>query len=253
MWQDVLDYFLLPTKSGYDAPKTLVYALALVLAVYVGFKILKKLRIKIDRRFALAASPYVVFGGALRVLQDTGIVNSILFVTPHIYTFVASITACIFLISLLLEKKKGIPYFKLPFVCGLVLFAFTLAYIVPVNFYGTILVAIFFLPWVLAFALIKWGPSNRIVTSIHMFDATTAFVAINFFGYGEQHIFPRFLISSFGPLSFIFVKLIAVVSILLIIDKFSEDKEFNNYLKLVIGILGGATSSRDFIALLNLA
>lgn len=253
MWQDVLEYFLSPTKTGYDVPKTLVYSLALVLAVYIGFKIFKRLRIKVDGRFALAASPYVAFGSALRVLQDIGVTNSILFVTPHIYTFVASITSFIFLFSLFLERRMGIPYFKIPFVCGLVLFAFTICYLVPTNFYGMFLVAILFLPWVLIFAAIKWDLSNKIVTLIHVFDATTTFAAINFFSYGEQHVLPRFLIDAFGPFSFVLAKLAAVVFILLIIDKFSKDREFNNYLKFVIGILGGATCSRDLIVLLTLA
>ena len=243
---------MFPTKTGYDAPKTLVYALSLVLAAYIGFKILEKLKVKIDRRFALAVSPYVIFGSTLRVLQDMGSVNSILFVTPHIYTFVASVASFIFLISLFLEKRGVTSYFKLPFVFGLILLAFVIAYIKPVNFYGMLLILILFLPWILAFAVIKWDLSNKIVSSVHMLDATITFVAINFFGYGEQHIVPRFLISLLGPLSFIAVKFIAIVSILIIIDKFSKDREFNSYVKLIIGILGGATSARDFIALLSL-
>lgn len=248
MWENIVDYFLSPTKTGYDVPKTLVYGLVLILAVYIGFKILEKLKIKIDKRFVLATSPYIIFGATLRVLQDIGIVNSILFVTPHIYTFVASIASCIFLISLFLEKRSGIPYFKIPFVAGLVLFAFVIVHIIPINFYGMFLVIILFLPWILFFNFVKWALANKIVSLLHMFDATTTFVAINFFGFGEQHVFPRFLIN-FTPISFIFVKLIVIVFILLAIDRFSKDKEFNNYLKLVIGILGAATSSRDFIAL----
>ena len=253
MWQDILDYFLSPTKTGYDVPKTLVYSLALVLAVYVGFKIFERLKIKVDRRLALATAPYVAFGSALRVLQDIGVTNSILFVTPHIYTFVASITGIIFLLSIFLERKIGIPYFKIPFVCGIIIFAFTICCLVPINFYGMFLVLILFLPWVLVFVAIKWSLSNKIVTLIHMFDATTTFAAVNFFSYGEQHVFPRFLINLFGPFSFVLVKLAAVVFILLVIDKFSKDKEFNNYLKFIIGILGGATSARDFIVLVSLA
>lgn len=85
-----------------------------------------------------------------------------------------------------------------------------------------------------------------------MFDASTTFVALNFFGYSEQHIFPNFIISLFGPASFIFLKLIGVVAALILVDKFSKDKEFNNYLKLCIGILGGATGARDLFTLFSL-
>ena len=91
------------------------------------------------------------------------------------------------------------------------------------------------------------------MTLIQLFDGTATFVALNFFGYYEQHIIPTFIINLFGPISFIFIKLITVVAILVLIDRISPDKEFNNYLKLIIGILGGATGSRDFLALIALA
>ena len=83
-----------------------------------------------------------------------------------------------------------------------------------------------------------------------MFDATNTFVALYFFGYNEQHFVPNIFISLFGPWIFIPIKAIAVIAALVLIDRYSDDKEFNNYLKLVIGILGGATSVRDFLRLI---
>jgi uncharacterized membrane protein len=90
-----------------------------------------------------------------------------------------------------------------------------------------------------------------------MFDATTTVTAMTFFGYGEQHVLPTIFINLFsstlfGPFSFIVLKLIGVVPVLILIDKLSSDKEFNNYLKLAIGILGAATGTRDFSCLLSL-
>lgn len=110
------------------------------------------------------------------------------------------------------------------------------------------------------FYLLRWDQSNKIVTLAQLFDATTTFVALNFFGksslgqmgFIEQHVVPTIIINIFGPFSFVIVKLIAIVSVLLLIDKFSDEKEFSYFLKIVIGILGGATGSRDFIALLTL-
>jgi uncharacterized membrane protein len=45
------------------------------------------------------------------------------------------------------------------------------------------------------------------------------------------------------------LKAVAIIAILILIDKFSKEKEYSNYLKLVIGILGAATSLRDFTRL----
>lgn len=250
----MLDYFLSPTKTGYDLPKTLVYSFVFIIAAYIIFKLLKKANIKIDKRLAVAITPYVIFGGILRSLEDAGVASSYWFITPGIYFLVFSIVLLTLIISIFLQKKKDIPYFKFLFTVGLLLISFTIPNVKPVNFYGIFLVSLFLLPWILIFYFIKrWSLPNKVVSVVQMFDATTTFVALNFFSYSEQHILPNFFIDSFGPASFIFLKLVGIVTALILIDKFSSDKKFNNYLKLCIGILGMATGTRDLFTLLSLA
>lgn len=257
----LIDYLLAPKQTGYDIPKTFIYAALLVLAVYSIYKTLKRLRIGIDKRLAIAVSPYVVFGGALRVLQDAAVLNSYIFVTPGIYVFVFCITFGVLALSLALQKRFGVPYYKTAFVLGLLLLPFTLAQLSFSNLYSVILVLTALLPWFVIFKLpprswitskiSNWSVENKIVTLLHLFDATTTAVSLSFFGYFEQHVLPTLFINVFGPFSFVFLKVVAIVVILVVMDKFSrpEDKEFKNYLKLVIGILGAATASRDFIGL----
>jgi uncharacterized membrane protein len=114
-------------------------------------------------------------------------------------------------------------------------------------------VLLFYLPWVLLFSVLKrWSLTNRITTLVQLFDATITSVAMTFFGYGEQHVVPTAFINLVGtPFSFVILKIVGVVLALVLIDKLSDDKEFNNYLKLCIGILGGATGTRDFTCLLT--
>lgn len=249
----ILDYFLYPKKSGYDIPKTLTYGIIFILAIFLIFKVLKKLKIKIDKGLALAISPYIIFGGALRILQDAKILNSYLFVTPGIYFFVFCIIFPLILIFKFLENKLKIPYYKPVFLIGVILVSIPLSFFEIKNFYGIFLSILFYAPWILIFYFFKkWDLKNRLVALIQMFDATVTFTSIQFFGFSEQHILPTFLINIFSPFSFIFAKLLAIVLVLILIDKFSDDKEFNNFLKLCIGILGGATGTRDFIALATL-
>lgn len=260
-FKDIIDYFLAPKKTGYDIPKTLTYAFTLLIAVYLIFKLLKRAKIKVDRRLVIAVLPFILFGSTIRVLEDLGMISSFIFVTPGIYFLIFFIFVSILTISILIERKKGIPYFKIPFVTGFILFSLSFAFLRPSNLYGLLLSAVFFLPWpVIFFFVKKWSLTNRIVASVQMFDSTITFVALTFFGQGvlegfgfyEQHVVPTFIINLFGPFSFIIVKLIAVVAVLLFIDRFSDDREFNNYLKLIIGILGLATGTRDLLALLTL-
>jgi uncharacterized membrane protein len=261
--QQFLDYFLNPTKEGYTIEKTLTYGILLVIGIYLIYEIiLKKLKIKPDKRLVVAIFPYIIFGAGIRVFRDAKILTSDLFVTPNIYGFVATIVIAIIFISLYLQKKKGIPYFKSVFWLGLFLSLITIPFLKIVNPYGIFLVLVFISPWLLLFCFFKrWGLENRMTTLVQLFDATVTFVALNyfskpmasgFFGFVEQHVVPKFIIGLFGPISFVFVKLIVVVTILILIDKLSDDKEFNTYLKICIGVLGAATGTRDFIALATL-
>jgi len=251
--QDILDYFIVPMKTGYTFEKTAIFALVLVVAAYLIFILLKKFKLKIDKRLAIAIAPYIAFGGVLRVVKDLGIVESYWFVTPGIYFFVFFIVIIALLISMIFERKFKIPYFKTFFLFGLLALSFLITLINPSNLYGFILVSIFYLPWiVLFFVFKKWSLKNRITTLVQLFDATTTSVAMKFFGYGEQHVLPNAFINFIGdPFSFIVLKIVGVVVVLVLIDRFSDDKQFNNYLKLCVAVLGGATGARDFTCLLT--
>lgn len=248
---EILDYFLAPWKSGYDVPKTLVYSVVFVLAAYLIYLFFKKMKIKINSKLALGIWPYILFGAILRVLQDSGLVDSYWLVTPGIYFLVASIAILTLIISILLEKKTGLQYSKILFVVGILLVSFSLPLLEFKNLDSLFYIVFFFLPFPLILILSKkWSLENITVSSVQVFDAIVTYVSISFFGYSEQHVLPTFLINLFTPLSFVVLKVIAVILFLFLIDGFSEDKELNTYLKLIVGILGAATGSRDFLRLL---
>lgn len=251
-FEEIISYFTDPTATGYTVEKTIIFALILIAAVYVIFEILKRLRIRVDGKLAIGVLPYVVFGGIMRVLQDAGIANSYWLITPGIYVVIISIILVALFLSWLIQRKFGVPYFKIIFVIGLLSVAFTLPLLNFINLQGFLLVFLFFIPWIIILYKVKWGLANKFVTLAQMFDATATFVAIQFFGFYEKHVLPSFLINIFSPISFIFVKIIGVVVILLLLDRFKEDREFNNFLKLIIGILGLGTGTRDFLQLLVL-
>ncbi len=253
----LLEYFLQPKRSGYDVPKTLTYGLLLVAAVYVIYETLKKLKVKIDRRLAIAIAPYVVLGSSIRVLEDLGLIHGNIFVTPGIYVFVFAITIAALLVSLFIEKKRGIPYFKPVCMFGTLLMSLPLSVLIAslmthINLYGALLFVVFFVPWILLFKFLRWSGENKAVMSLQMLDATATFVSLQFFNFYEQHILPTAFINIFGPASFIVVKAVGIAVLLMAIDKFSDDKQFNTYVKLVIGVLGAATGTRDLLALMAL-
>jgi uncharacterized membrane protein len=248
--QKTLDYLLAPKDTGYDLPKTALYAILLVISAYMIFLILKKIRIKPDAKLAIAAAPFVVFGSCVRVIKDSGAINSFLFVTPGIYAFVFSIFFSVLLASVLLERKFKIPYFKTAFLLGVLTLPFVLAQLSYTNAASWGTVANLLMPWVVVFALVRWPAENKLISLLHIFDATTTFTAVGMFGYYEQHVIPTVLINSLGPFSFVLAKAAIIVGALYAMDRLPVEKEFRDYVKLIVGILGAATGTRDFITLL---
>lgn len=245
------EYFL--KRGGYNPINTTVYSIILIVSVVLIFKLLKKLKVKIDKRLALAISPFVLLGTSVRVLEDSGILLGRLFITPGIYFLIFGVTISTLLLSLFLERKKCIPYFKPMFLVGLILTTPVLGILQYKNFLGILYVILFLTPWLILLKISPWLKENKIVTGLHMFDANTTFIAMSYFDYYELHVLPTYVINLFGtPFSFVIFKFVALVAVLFIIDKYSEDKEFNNYIKLIIGILGAATGIRGFLRLFGL-
>ncbi len=89
-------YYIDPIKTGqaYNVVDTLTYAIILVVCVYLLYRwlststYLAESGFSFDGTFILATVPYVILGGLLRVIEDTGMITSdwkYLLITPLIY------------------------------------------------------------------------------------------------------------------------------------------------------------------------
>jgi uncharacterized membrane protein len=92
----IYKYYIDPITQGqsYNVVDTLTYAIILVAGVYLLYRWLSTstwlsdIGFVIDSDFVLATLPYVVLGGLLRVVEDTGMITGnlkYLFITPIIY------------------------------------------------------------------------------------------------------------------------------------------------------------------------
>ncbi len=88
------------------------------------------------------------------------------------------------------------------------------------------------------------------ILSAHLFDASSTFIAIDFYGYGEQHVLPNALMNLAGTAAVMFpLKIAVILSALYVIDEYVEDDIIRNMLKLAIFILGLSPGLRDFLSL----
>ena len=249
----IKQYYINPVtqNQGYNFVNTLTYAIALVLAVWLIYKFLEKRKIAIDRKFVVAMITLVVFGTMVRLLEESGILVSYYLVTPMIWVEMIIFIFALFFVSRFIEKRFKIPYYKTMSVVGVV-FASVLFVLISTrltHFEGMAIALGLLVPFALIFYFVKWKLENKLVSLAHIFDSTATFTAVQFYGFRELHVVPRLLMGQFSPVAFIIVKLVAIIAVLIMIDKYSEDKNFNRFLKLIIAIIGLGPAIRDFFLL----
>lgn len=119
----IYKYYIDPIIYGqpYNIVDTLTYAVVLIVAIYMIYRWLSRSRIvTLDGRFVLATLPYVVLGGLLRVVEDTGIITSefrYLLITPLIYFALFFLTAAVLMITGYAQKSGRIRDY-IPWYCA---------------------------------------------------------------------------------------------------------------------------------------
>ena len=249
--------FIAPLCHYYTTIGTLTYGIILIFVVWGTYKLLRRLKIKIDKRFFIGLLPFIIYGGWTRALRDhmLGIYNSNLFCSPPIYFFIFAITWVSILVGLFIEKrtKKKYTYDKAMLATGSLMLLYNLTLTRISNFDGFFIILGLASAWAIVFFSIshfkpKWlSKINAGILASHLLDASSTFTALTFFGYHEQHVLPTFLIEMFGPWVMFPLKIVVVWPVLYLIDRSDEDEFFKNMLKIMILILGLSLGIRDFL------
>ncbi len=242
--QDFLNtYFVQPLYSetgGYNVINTPVYAILLAVAVFLIYKVLKKLEIPIDRNFFIATLPFLFLGGLLRTLQDAQVLKNVIFVAPFLYIFVFALAFGVLLGSFYAAKHLELAYWRLMLPIGvLILIAFSYFYALtyPIRLAQIAGLSAVFVA--IIYGLGKFQPQiftklNQFVLGGAMFDAASTVVGVALYGYGEKHVLPGYLFSIFGPWVMIPLKFFVILLALWAIDKYEEDEFFRNFVKFAI-------------------
>lgn len=263
--------------TGYNPVNTLTYGILLVISIYILYKLLEKLEIKINRNFFLSIFPFIALGGLLRALEDLfevsgmwkdllgypfivksseGVVKNILLITPFIYLLVFGFALISLLVSIWLSRKTEIEYYKILSLIGIASIVIFLPFLrirFPLGLLEIfILTGSIFGIFYLFHKLGVISLNNSIVVSSHGFDASSTFISLSTFPYFEQHFLPSFLISRFGAWVMFPLKILVVLIILIWIDREVKEENFANWLKLVIFTLGFAPGLRDALRLIML-
>ncbi|WP_292459531.1 DUF63 family protein [Methanothermococcus sp.] len=254
----IYKYYIEPIKmkSGYNSIQEITYGILLFVMVYIFFKICKLLNISLDNKFAYITIFYIVLISLMRALVDAGYIpHSYYTVTPGIVILVGLYyMVSIILSRLLLKGRYHILALIMAIIPTIYLLSIFLKNMMHVEafFYVFGLVAI--ICSIVVWSIEKIGfLKNRLKFDIldkyaifsQLTDASATAIGIGVYGYWEQHPIPRFFMDAFGPYVMIPLKLIVVISVLYIINREVDNKDFRNILKIAIMALGLAPGLRD--------
>lgn len=256
IWQFIQDNFLY-LHPGYTLFNTIVFGIILGIAVILIIKMFKYIK-KDPGDIFIPIIPFIFFGSSARALVDNGIYPLTLWlVTPGIYILTGLVTIATLLTSVYVEKKTNFNYRYLMLIVGVILCIPNLLLINHINWIAFFEVvgiwaaisSIFLLSrnkWDL---LKNWLNLSALLA--HLFDASSTFIAVDFYGYGEQHVLPNALTGLAGTAFVMFpLKIAVILAALYVIDEYIEDNTIKNMLKLAIFILGLAPGLRNFLSLI---
>ena len=263
--------------SGYTVFNTIVCTLILVIFILGIIKMFKNLEIDPLSIF-YSIIPFIFLGSSTRALVDNGIFPKTVFlITPGLYILVGFITILSFLFSVYLFHKKSIDYRRTLFCIGLIFLIPIIIFFSNLNYTAILYVlatwlisSLIFMGIAFLVSYITNKPMNnnhdyvfsyiaqkvldyKIDFSIvltHLFDASTTYVAVEYFNYAEQHVLPNALNQLFNTYLTLFpMKIIVIVSVLYIIDKYFDDLTIKNLLKLTVFVLGLAPGLRNILTM----
>jgi uncharacterized membrane protein len=268
----IYQYYIDPIRYGeaYTLVDTLTYAIILIVAVYLIYRSLKKAGVPVDEKLVVATLPFVLFGGLLRVVEDTGMIQSdlrYLLVTPLIFFVVFFVAATALFISTQLEKRGVVPeYFRVyggiggaaAILTGSVLVYFGLT---TTTLGITELLLILGLAGSTAFVV--WGglrylagwkyvsyPLYVFLIFGHMLDASATSYGIDFhtIPYTEVHVVGSTLIALTGTaFSMFLLKLGVIIPAVYILEQYKKEgnRELWFIIVLCMIVLGLAPGIRD--------
>ncbi|MGC9517273.1 MAG: DUF63 family protein [Methanomicrobiales archaeon] len=244
-------------EPGYNVLNTVIFGIILGLVVIIIIKMFNYLK-KDPKDLVIPLIPFIFFGSSTRALVDNGIYPlTYLLVTPGIYILTGFLAILTLLTSIFIEKKFKIDYKYIILAVGLLISIPNILNIPHIDLIAMIAVVGTWLIISSIFILLrnKWdllqNKLNLSVIMAHLFDASSTFVAVDFYGYGEQHVLPNALTNLTGTAFVMFpLKISVILLALYVIDLYVEDKTIKNMLKLAIFILGLAPGLRNFLSLI---
>lgn len=253
--------------TSYNPVDTITWAIVLGLAIIGLLKLLGRLRISMDERLLLSTLPYILAGASLRVIEDANLVAApwrYLLITPLIFFLVFFVTAAILIMS---RWIWGEEYRKKYAAIGVLWTGCNLAVLSTVGLENAwVILAVFLMGTAFAGGVILCGRHlsarslpglkfldgrfNQMIIYVHMLDASSTFIGVDWFDYYEKHVVPTFFINLVGTAAIMYpLKLLVLLPLLYMIDRSMQEPSLRNLTRLALVTLGLAPAVRNTLRL----
>jgi len=238
----------------------------------VVYRGLQRYKIVIDDELVLATLPFVVLGGLLRVVEDTGMVTSdlrFLLITPLIFFTIFVVAAVALFVGKLAENARLVTRYSRVYAgVGIVACIATGAVLIWFGLAETrialdVLIAILALASVSSLALwallvygAKWDYASNILYKLlifgHMLDASATGYGIDIhpIHYVEQHVVGSNLIEATGTaFSMFLLKIVVLIPAIYILEMYKKEGSPGlwHLILLAMIVVGMAPGIRDMI------
>jgi uncharacterized membrane protein len=277
----IYKYYIDPITQGqaYNIVDTLTYAIILVVGVYLLYRWLTTstwladIGFEINQGFILATIPYVILGGVMRVIEDTGMITGpakFLLITPLIYFVLFVFTVGMMFLSLFLVKQGMVARFNV-FYAGAGVFALVVSCLVlaawSTTHQGADLFILFIIPfmalcattvvWAFMRYVLSWAyvadPLYITLLFGQLLDASATSYGIDLHPsvqYVEQHVVGGTLIEATGTAFVMFpLKLVVLFPAIYIMELYRKEANaaFWHLVMLAMIVVGFAPGIRDMV------
>lgn len=264
-------YYIHPITydTGYNPINTITWALMLGLIIFLLLKILKKLGIVIDKRFIAAVSPYIFVAASLRVMEDADLFLppiKYMLITPLIYFLIFFCCVAILVILRVLSGPNRINDYVMVFgLIGMLWFIANLIILlrteVIVNLW--VLFAVIGISGMIMLVIYVVGAKlhakflteslNVSVLTVHLLDASSSYIGIDFLGYHGKHVIEGMIVQYTGSAAGMFLlKLGILMPVLYLLDICFDEREIElkNLVLLALIVIGLAPAVRNTLRMM---
>lgn len=270
----IYKYYIDPITTGgaYTLVDTLTYALILIIAVFLIHRWMQRSGIPFGRELLFATLPWIVLGGLLRVLEDTGLIVSpwrYLLITPLIFFVLFFYAVLTLYLCYRLVGSRGVRVYG---AVGIASVLVTLAVLmwyglttnhlvleVPATILGIAGVTSLILWAVLRYGL-KWEYLDdriyQVLIAGHLLDASATSYGIDLhpLGYVEQHVVGSALIEATGTGFAMFpLKLAVLIPGIYVLELYRREGTATSFWHLIVLamiVVGLAPGVRDMVRMM---